>query len=171
MRTLKLTGLGAAALFLAACGSDSEAADGGEAAVPPETAPAVAAEPAASSVDVGSTALGEVLVDGAGWSLYGFTQDVDGTSTCLDACADAWPPVLVDGSDLPAGLDPEVFSVVARPDGTNQLKAGDWPLYGFAGDGTPGDISGQGQGDVWFLVAPDGSLIREAAPAASGYGY
>ena len=40
----------------------------------------------------------------------------------------------LDGAEVPAGLDPAVFSVVARDDGSMQLKAGRRPLYTFAGD-------------------------------------
>ena len=114
----------------------------------------------AAIVGVGETALGDVLVDSNGLSLYGFTNDADGHPTCDDACADAWPPVIVDSTDVPDGLDAEVFSVVERNDGTFQLKAGKWPLYLFAGDAAAGDTNGQGSGDVWFLTAPDGSLIK-----------
>ena len=61
-----------------------------------------------------------------------------------------------------AGLDSEVFSTVERDDGSSQLVAGKWPLYRFSGDSAPGDVNGQGSGDVWFVVAPDGSLIEDA---------
>ncbi len=116
---------------------------------------------AAAPVTAAETDLGTALVDEAGLTLYGFLndRDIDG-SACNDACADAWPPVIVDGDTVPAGLDPEVFSIVTRDDGSNQLAAGIWPLYRFAGDAAPGDVNGQGSGDVWFVAAPDGSLIR-----------
>ena len=103
-----------------------------------------------------------MLVDGVGLTLYGFTKDADGTPTCEGGCAEAWPPVIVDSDELPAGLDPAVFSVVERPDGTFQLKAGKWPLYRFAGDAAPGETNGQGSGDVWFVVDPAGGLIKNA---------
>jgi len=141
-------------------------------------------------VNVVEGPLGDMLVDSQGLSLYGFTNDADGNPTCEGACADAWPAMIVDGGKLPAGLDPEVFSLVERPDGQQQLKVGKWPLYYFAGDAAAGDINGQGSGDVWFLAAPDGSLLKgeesaaapSPAPAAgsadssesdsdSGYGY
>jgi predicted lipoprotein with Yx(FWY)xxD motif len=118
-------------------------------------------------VGVGETSAGSILVDPQGLSLYGFTEDSDGLPTCDGACADAWPPLTVDGPDLPAGLDAEVFSVVERNDGTFQLKAGKWPLYLFAGDGAPGDINGQGSGDVWFLADPNGGLITGDNAAAT----
>jgi predicted lipoprotein with Yx(FWY)xxD motif len=160
IRTRAIIGIGAAALALAACGggygSDQSSAAGdasGGGATP---------EAAADAAPVGEaeTGLGTVLVDGEGLTLYGLTDDTGGTPTCDGACADAWPPLTVDSRDLPAGLDPGVFSVVERSDGTFQLAAGDWPLYRFAGDAGPGDTNGQGSGGVWFAVAPDGSLIR-----------
>ncbi|MDH3684551.1 MAG: hypothetical protein OEV40_31920 [Acidimicrobiia bacterium] len=110
-------------------------------------------------VAVATTSLGEALVDADGRTLYGFLDDTDGTPTCSEACADAWPPVIVDGPEVPDGLDPAVFSVVERADGSYQLVAGAWPLYTFAGDGAPGDVNGQGSGDVWFVAAPDGKLL------------
>ncbi len=119
-------------------------------------------EAASNLVDVGETTVGDVLVDEAGLTLYGFLNDTDGEPTCDDACADAWPPLVVDGPDLPDGIDPETFSVVERSDGSFQLKAGEWPLYRFAGDSAPGDVNGQGSGDVWFAAASDGSLIKDA---------
>jgi predicted lipoprotein with Yx(FWY)xxD motif len=116
---------------------------------------------ASGPVSVGETDLGPVVVDGDGLTLYGFTNDVDGVPSCYDDCADAWPPMLVDSAELPDGLDPEVFSVIERTDGTFQLVAGKWPLYRFAGDAAPGDVGGQNSGDVWFAAAPDGSLIKD----------
>jgi predicted lipoprotein with Yx(FWY)xxD motif len=126
-------------------------------------APATAEAPAAPTiVSVGLTGLGDALIDADGLTLYGFTNDGDGVPTCEGDCAGAWPPLLVDGAELPAGLDPAVFSVVPRSDGSHQLKAGAWPLYRFAGDAVPGDTNGQGSGGVWFVVDPAGGLIKDA---------
>ncbi len=114
----------------------------------------------AAPVESASTDIGTVLVDADGRTLYGFLDDRDADgSVCNGQCAEAWPPVILSGAEVPAGLDPEVFSVITRDDGTNQLAAGIWPLYRFAGDGGPGDVNGQGSGGVWFATAPDGSLV------------
>jgi len=169
IRTRAIIGIGAAALVLAACGGgygsdqSSASADGSEAGAAADAAP----------VGEADTSLGTVLVDAEGLTLYGLTDDTDGVPTCDGACADAWPPLTVDGADLPAGLDPDLYSVVERSDGTFQLEAGHWPLYRFAGDADPGDTNGQGSGGVWFAVAPDGSLIKgtDAAPATSDSAY
>ena len=124
------------------------------------TEPAAADEAPPKAVFVGETPLGVALTDADGFTLYGFTNDGDGHPTCNDACANAWPPLLVDGDTLPEGLDAAVFSIVERDDGSHQLKAGKWPLYRFAGDDEPGQTNGQGSGDVWFVVNPDGSLKK-----------
>jgi len=112
-------------------------------------------------------ALGQVIVGANGHTLYAFTKDVDGVSTCFDACAAAWPAVPVtDGFAPPAGVDPALVSSVDRPDGTKQLKIGKWPLYFYAGDGAPGETNGQAVGGVWFVQAADGTLIKgDTAPA------
>ena len=34
------------------------------------------------------------------------------------------------------------------------------PLYYFASDQSPGDTNGQGIGDVWFVVSPQGEAIQ-----------
>ena len=52
-----------------------------------------------------------------------------------------------------------MFSIAERSDGSFQLAAGGWPLYRFAGDVAAGDTTGQGSGGVWFVVAPDGTLV------------
>jgi predicted lipoprotein with Yx(FWY)xxD motif len=125
-----------------------------------DAAAAPASAPEQAPVTIATADLGDVMVDADGLTLYGFTLDTNGTPTCVDKCADAWPPLTVDGPDLPAGLDPNIFSVVEAPDGSHQLKAGKWPLYNFAGDAEPGDVNGQGSGGVWFVLDPAAKLIK-----------
>ncbi len=105
--------------------------------------------------------LGNILVDAQGRTLYAFTNDKNGVSTCEGACADAWPSVAANGVTMPApGLNAALFSKAMRSDGTPQLKVGKWPVYLYAGDGAPGDVNGQGSGGTWFVISPDGSLIK-----------
>ena len=167
MSTRSVAGLlVAAAILLGGCGDDGDDKTDAAASSKTTEAPTTGDEAAGGgAVTVKETALGAVLVGETGMTLYGFTNDTDGTPTCADGCADAWPAALVDSAELPAGLDAEVFSVVERTDGTFQLKAGDWPLYYFSGDAAEGDVNGQGVGGVWFVVAEDGSLIKDDKPA------
>jgi predicted lipoprotein with Yx(FWY)xxD motif len=34
------------------------------------------------------------------------------------------------------------------------------PLYHFAGDSAKGDVNGQGIATKWYVVGPDGKLIK-----------
>lgn len=104
--------------------------------------------------------LGEILVDDEGRTLYVFTEDPEGESVCYDDCADNWPPLTVEaeptiGDDVSATID-----TVERDDGSMQVAVEGMPLYYFAGDEAPGDANGQGLGDVWYVLAPDGRARR-----------
>ena len=177
--------LAAAGLFLSACagsqiaGSAQISAAGAKVTVSAATAgssagPTKAPPPAAEKVTTTTFAvaatgkLGKVLVGANGNTLYAFTKDADGVSTCFDACAAAWPPVIVAGAPVvPDGVDPAIVGTVTRPDGSEQLKVGKWPLYFYVGDGATGEINGQGVGGVWFAAGTDGKLIKGdgSAPA------
>ena len=110
MKRRTLTLLTAALLVIAACGeegtSETTVADTGDtttsAAVEEETTTTAAAaeetttpasEPAAEGVSTAETDLGSILVDAEGFTLYIFTNDTEGTSTCYDDCAANWPAV------------------------------------------------------------------------------
>ncbi len=141
------------------------------AAAPSEAAPSEAApsEPAASAASGDATialttnALGTMIVDADGKSLYAFTPDTAGTSTCYEDCATNWPPLLADVGDVTAGegLDQSKLTTTDRTDGTKQVKYGDWPLYYFAGDAAAGDTNGQGVGTKWYVVDATGALIGQ----------
>jgi predicted lipoprotein with Yx(FWY)xxD motif len=162
----------AAGVLLSACGvagsaqiSPAAAASAVSAAAQPTATAAKESAPAAQVAQVG--AFGSILVGADGRTLYAFTKDVDGRSTCVDACAAAWPAVTVtDGFTPPTGVDPALVSTVDRPDGSKQLKVGKWPLYYYAGDGAKGETNGQGVGGVWFVVKADGTLIKGEGAAA-----
>ena len=70
----------------------------------PADSGAAAAPAAQATIDVlsGASDLGPILVGPNGLSLYGFTNDVEASSTCSGTCAEAWPPVIV-GADWGTG--------------------------------------------------------------------
>ena len=121
--------------------------------------------PAASSIVLAQTdALGTFLADAKGQTMYRFTRDAPDVSACSDACASAWPPVLIDGLPVaPPELIGEV-GTIARADESSQLTYNHQPLYYYQGDGQPGATSGQGLGGAWFVVAP-ASPSGENGPA------
>ena len=118
------------------------------------------------------TSLGTVVVDGQGMTVYYYDKDTkgSGTSACEGECAAAWPAVHA------ASAEPEVEGVTAEVgtitgvDGELQVTVDGRPVYTYAADQAAGDVSGQGVNDVWWVVAPDGTEIMDAAPA-TGSGY
>ncbi|MDV6011246.1 hypothetical protein [Haloechinothrix sp. LS1_15] len=112
------------------------------------------------AVQTTDSELGTILADAEGRTLYLFTEDSPGTSTCVDECLEAWPAV---GGDVEAAgeVDPDLLGTIERPDGTTQATYNDWPLYYYADDAAPGELNGQGVNDVWWVVTPEGSPIEE----------
>ncbi|MCW0212181.1 MAG: hypothetical protein OJJ54_02400 [Pseudonocardia sp.] len=102
-----------------------------------------------------------------GFTLYRYAKDTANPSaaTCTGACATAWPPVLGDGVPALQGVPANLVGTVGRPDGSQQLTLGGWPLYRFAKDSAPGDVRGEGVGGTWQAVGVDG---KPAATAHAG---
>ena len=124
-----------------------------------ETSPAPPPGPA--TIDAAETSLGLILVDGDGFTVYMLTSDSADQSTCSGGCSQSWPPVLVVGEVIPgAALDPALIGTLDRGGGAIQVTYAGWPLYRFAGDDAPGDVTGQGRGGVWFVLRPSGEVVR-----------
>lgn len=147
-----------AGVVLAACTS------GGAATTAPTTAPTTAVEPSPAAgevtVNLADTSLGSVLADGDGRILYVFTADAEGVSNCSGDCLANWPALLsATVPALGAGLDAGDFAVIARSEGGSQVTFNGMPLYYFVGDTAPGQTTGQGVGEKWFVVDADGKLV------------
>ncbi|HEX9228318.1 MAG TPA: hypothetical protein VF885_17075 [Arthrobacter sp.] len=173
----KSFGIGLSTFALAALLSGC-AGTGGTATSPTTTAPGSASAPASTSapatsapatatadLKIAESTAGPIVVDGKGMSVYYYTKDVkdSGTSACTGGCLEAWPPVLA-ASDTPTvdGVTGTV-GTIATPDGKKQLTVNGMPVYYYAEDKAAGDITGQGVGGVWYLVAPSGEMITAAA--------
>src|SRR5690606_41819593 len=96
---------------------------------------------------------------------------VPSTTLFRSPCAPLCPPVPGDTAIGP-GLNPSMFGATTRTDGTTQLTVNGQPLYLWAGDAAPGDVTGQDVDGVWFVVGSDGVMITEAGDAGEDtYGY
>ncbi len=161
-----LLGLGLSAVLAACSSSGASPSAAAPSAAPSAAAPsAVASEAPAGTATIvlADSALGQILVDGEGRTLYMFIPDEAGTPTCYDACATNWPPLLATGTPTAGtGLDAAKLSTVDRTDGGKQVKFGTWPLYTFAADAAAGDTNGQGQGENWYVVGADGEPIKSS---------
>jgi predicted lipoprotein with Yx(FWY)xxD motif len=127
--------------------------------------PATTAAPASveeATVVVTYSDLGQIVTAADGTTLYLFMPDAQGTPTCTDPCARAWPPFIVTGvSEVTAGdgVDASLLGTVEHPAGT-QVTYNGWPLYFSTLDTAPGDTNGQGLGGVWYVIDPTGNAVR-----------
>ncbi len=129
-------------------------------AVPATQAP-TAEMPAEAAINVvQDPTLGPILVDGNGMTLYMFTKDTPDTVNCSGKCIENWPPLVTQGSPtLGDGVDAAMIGTADLSDGSKIVTYNHMPLYDFIKDKAPGDVVGQGNNDVWYVVAPDGKPV------------
>ena len=110
---------------------------------------------------------GAFLTDNKGRTLYYFTQDFSGSSTCTGTCLANWPAFGVDNVVAPSVLKGTDFSVVTRADGVKQTAFMGRPLYYSAADAKPGDMKGEGFNNVWFVANISGSVPPVTPPGTT----
>jgi predicted lipoprotein with Yx(FWY)xxD motif len=116
-------------------------------------------------VTLGSTDLGRILIAGTGRTLYLYTPDTKGTSTCYGQCASFWPPLLTSGKARAAhGVKASLLGTTRRKDGKLQVTYAGHPLYLFAEDTAPGDVNGQGFQQIWYALSASGARVTTAPP-------
>ena len=98
--------------------------------------------------------VGKYLTDAKGMTLYLFKKDSPGKSSCAGPCVAKWPLYHRGKVSVPEGVNALDFGTITREDGLQQTTYKGWPLYYFASDKAPGDVKGQGAGDVWFVANP-----------------
>jgi predicted lipoprotein with Yx(FWY)xxD motif len=129
---------------------------------PPKTTPKETPKPpppGTVQIAVLQTQLGPVVVGPGGRTLYRFDRDTNNPpkSNCAGGCATAWPPLIVNPTaGSPHGVDPKLLGSVTRADGTKQVTLKGWPLYFYAGDSKPRDLTGEGVDGIWHAIAPTG---------------
>jgi predicted lipoprotein with Yx(FWY)xxD motif len=107
--------------------------------------------------------LGTFLVGPNGRTLYLFEKDKTTKSTCYDACATAWPPLLTSGKPKAAGSTKSaLLGTTKRKDGKMQVTYKGHPLYYFIQDKKAGDTKGQNVdafGAEWYVLGTNGKKI------------
>ncbi|MET1009073.1 MAG: hypothetical protein ABWY96_03325 [Gaiellaceae bacterium] len=140
-------------------------------------------EPASAGGETVSVAnvagVGDVLVDARGNALYSPDQEADGKVLCTDACASIWIPLTLPAGEQPTGSSDvsSQLGLIRRPDGAEQVTYEGKPLYTFAEDPSPGEVTGNGFADdfggtsfTWH-VAAQGSVSGGTTSTEGGYGY
>jgi len=167
-------GLLAAAVIAAACspttgstnpyGAPAPSAAPSSAPVVVPSPPPAAPAPTGTAINIGSTKLGQVLVDSNGLTVYLFLADKGTMSSCNSAsCVQYWPPVLTTGApQAGSGVTASLLGTTARADGTTQVTYAGHPLYRFINDKAAGQATGQGVnafGAPWYVVSASGAQI------------
>jgi predicted lipoprotein with Yx(FWY)xxD motif len=113
-----------------------------------------------AQVKVGKTALGSVIVNAKGRTLYMFVADKHGKSVCYGSCATYWPPLLTTSSKVVgAGVKASLLGTTKRTGGKLQVTYNGHPLYTFAEDKKPGEANGndfKAFGAQWYALMPNG---------------
>jgi predicted lipoprotein with Yx(FWY)xxD motif len=152
--------------------AEETAEEAPEETTPAEEEPSEAPAEGDAALMVASTDLGDVVVDANGMTVYMFDNDTQGgdTSSCTGECLEQWPPVITT-SETPTGTDiTGELGTIETPEGELQVTLDGWPLYLWVNDKAPGDVTGQAVGGVWWVLGPDGQVIRDE-PQSLGTGY
>jgi predicted lipoprotein with Yx(FWY)xxD motif len=137
-----------------------------------------------TAVDLRKTALGSILVDSRGHSLYLFEADRKGASMCNTDCASFWPPLTTrTAAHAGKGINASLLGLTHKRNGVRQVTYAGHPLYTFVGDKRPGQTTGEALtnfGAEWYVLAASGRKIdkdfesKAQAPSAGsggGQGY
>ena len=125
-----------------------------------------------TEVKIERTRWGPVLTNGAGRTLYVYVDDLltKASSACAGDCANDWLPALVTGKvALARGISGHV-GTITRGDGLRQLTIDGRPLYTFSGDRGPGELTGNGVGNIWWAMTPTGLSATSFPSLKSTYG-
>lgn len=163
--TCALALLAVLAVAIAGCGGGSDSSSSGSAysgkgggGKPASQKESSGGAGVVSTAEVGD--LGTILVDSEGRTLYDFHKDKGSTSSCYDACAGAWPPLLTEGEpQAEGGAQTGMLGTTKRKDGTVQVTYNGWPLYTYVGDQSPGEANGNDIdqfGAEWYALQPNG---------------
>ena len=119
------------------------------------------------------TSAGTVLATSRGMTLYYYSKDKPGggTSACAGSCASVWPP-LTGTARAPAGVTlPGPIGSITRPGGVQQVTVNGFPVYTYADDKSPGQVTGNGIGGKWHVIklsggsgSADGLMKAEVTP-------
>jgi predicted lipoprotein with Yx(FWY)xxD motif len=148
MHGIAVLAVGVVALVIAGCGGSSSSSSPDE-------------EQGTTVVSLGAAeGVGMVLVESKGMTLYDFRKDKGTTSSCYNACAGFWPPLLTKGEPQSSnGTSASQLGTTERKDGTMQVTYAGHPLYTFVEDAKPGEAAGNNIdkfGGEWYALNNEG---------------
>jgi len=158
--------LASLSMILAACMTAATPTQAPAVSDPSNTQPAASTSQAVINI-VTDPALGNILVDDKGMTLYMFTKDGPDQSNCDAKCLANWPLLVTSGTPKAGpGVDASLIGTATLSTGQKIVTYDHMPLYYFIQDTKAGEKSGQDVGSVWFVVSPDGKPVKPAAASA-----
>jgi predicted lipoprotein with Yx(FWY)xxD motif len=111
------------------------------------------------------TALGNIVVNGGGHTVFAFTRDSRNHDRCAGTagCTGIWRMVTTTGApSLGPGVKRSLVGTITVT-GARQVTYAGHPLYTYIGDAGPGDTSYVGQsqfGGRWFALNGRGHIVK-----------
>jgi len=102
---------------------------------------------------------GKILTDADGKTLYFFSNDADGSSTCTGDCLVNWPVYYSADQTTDANVDKSEIGVITRADGSKQSTYNGWPLYYVKNDTQAKETKGDKFQNVWYVAKPDYTVM------------
>ena len=116
-------------------------------------------QPTGTIITSGNSEFGTMLFDDKGQAIYIWELEESSKAECYDDCAEAWPPVLTDGTPKATGeVNGKLLNTTKRNDGTTQVTYNGHPLYYYAHE-KPGEVKCHNirtHGGLWWVIQPNG---------------
>lgn len=127
---------------------------------------APARTPTGAKVQLRSTSLGMILVNGRGFTLYMFAKDTRNHNACvaIKGCAAIWPALLTSGKPVAgSGVKASLLGTIKLSGGKQQVTYAGRPLYTYVADSRPGSTSYVGFsqfGGAWYALGASGKIVK-----------
>ncbi len=111
-------------------------------------------------ITTGESDFGTMLFDDNNQAIYIWELEESKKAECYDDCAEAWPPVLTNGTPIASGeVNEKLLGTTERTDGTTQVTYNNHPLYYYAHE-KPGEVKCHNistHGGLWWVIQPNGN--------------
>jgi predicted lipoprotein with Yx(FWY)xxD motif len=97
-----------------------------------------------AELELRRTAVGTILVNARGFTVYAFSRDSRNKDACkaIRLCLSVWPPVTTSGEPLAgAGVSSDLIGTITLRTGVKQVTYGGRPLYTYIADRRPGQTT------------------------------
>jgi predicted lipoprotein with Yx(FWY)xxD motif len=118
------------------------------------------------TVKVRNTALGKILVNGQGFTLYVFTRDRKNKDRCVkvSGCLQIWPALPGNRKPIAGrGVKASLLGTITISRRVKQVTYAGHPLYTYVGDSGIGETSYVGTpqfGGTWYAINAAGHLVK-----------